>query len=120
MPPKVYITVFLFLYGLKMAISTLSEQCYLGLSYCVDIGKRWWIRDEEVAVDKLFETKKQGTLESEDNDDDDDSLSSFDDNTNDDDEESSSEEETKSDIKPFIGITMRKPRNFDKELNSTF
>jgi hypothetical protein len=127
MPPKVYFTLFLFLYGLKMAISTISKHCKAGFLYCVDLGSKWLRRDEEKAVEHLFEKKE--TISGNDDDDEDDSLPSTAEENEDeylssDDEDNYDDE--KDEIKPKSfkeitkGLIMRKPRNFDKELNSTF
>ncbi len=129
MPPKMYITFFLFLYGLKMAISAISKQSKMALSYCVTscttLFTLWWNKDEEVVIKEAVDLKKKS---SNDKNEDKDSFSSFeddDDNNLSDDEESSDNDEEikeKEEIKPstVFCTTMRRPRNFDKELNSTF
>jgi hypothetical protein len=127
-----YITFFLFLYGLKMAILAISKQSKMALSYCVKscttLFTLWWNKDEEVVMNEAVDLKKKST--NDDKNEDKDSFSSFEDDDDDDnnlsdDEDCSDYDEEikeKEEIKPatVFCTTMRRPRNFDKELNSTF
>jgi hypothetical protein len=136
MPPKVYITLFLFLYGLKIAVKTISKQSKLALtycsSYCLDLFTLWWNREEDSSSnmekhDILNKLSKSSIKKEEDEDslsslDGDDKLyqEDLDDQYEDGEEDKEMDEDDASEILPSQTMTMRKPRNFDKELNSTF